>query len=233
MEALAKERDKLLFDQLKLERPSGPGTGGPGTLGLSREKQERVKEAFRDSPGIRITLETSDADREQAIANRRARITYLANYLTPQELLDYRINQDGMGPPLAVMLRDINPGEAEFIKVFLALDNEELNRPNGKLRPDLEEKLKEALGPDRYREYQEEQLPQNSLLHQLGREFGLSLEQIQQLKDLRAKMKDRTTREDMVAYRNSVGAILNNSSAESIFFSSPTLYLLPRQVLAR
>jgi hypothetical protein len=216
---LEKERDQVLYEDLGIDRPSAPDPSG-----LSPEKRQLVNEALRKYERIRFDLDTSPVDAQRALANRKARIEYLSNYLTPDELLAYRMNEDGQAVLLGVVFAEINPSKEEFIKLFKGLDLEELSRVNGSFRSDLEEKVKEALGPERYEEYKTGLLPENQYLTRLGKEYGLNDEQVRQLKELRSRMANSP---DTKLYKDSVHGILHNSAAEKRFFSHPTYYRLP------
>jgi hypothetical protein len=64
--------------------------------------------------------------------------------------------------------------------------NDDLNTHDGWLASDVEEKLKEALGSQRYAEYRDTFLPENRLLSMFARAYHLTDDQIDQIRALRA-----------------------------------------------
>jgi hypothetical protein len=207
IKAIRQERDKLLAD-LHLE----DSTFDPRS-GLPPEKQAAVADALRLYPKLQSDPSWGPQEWQSYLQAQKARINYLAQYLTPDELLDYRISQDGSPSTIARLLQDINPTDDEFKKVFEALDGESLSRTNGVMAPDLQSKLQQALGADRYAEYMNEQTGPDHFFNTLVSTYNLNEDQVQQLKQLLATA-DAMTAAD---YRQATGSILQNPSAVRMF----------------
>ena len=219
---LVQERDALL-KQLGLDTVSDSSLEEFGD-----EKRARIQQALLHFPALRLGPSSTPEEQTQARANRKARIDYLSEYLSPEELLNYRMYEDGQGHTIEFLTRNVQLTPEEFKKVFLAIDNEDLTQSGGKLRPDLEARLKEALGPERYSEYEESHKINNIVLSDFGKQFKLTSEQMDQLKQLRVSFSTAPmNRENTLAYKDAVGQILKNSSAVQRFFSSPLFYRAP------
>lgn len=213
------------------EPPESPLPNDPS--GLTATKRGHVNEALRlyKKPKYDPEVPTGPEDRQAALASRKLRIEYLSHFLTPEELLTYRINEDGTAFHIKYMLKDINPSEIEFRTVFEQLDNENSSRTNGNLCPDLEQKLREALGEARYAEYKTNLRPDNYLLNRWAERNSLTSDQLTRLKDLRMQMGDS---QDLKGYQNAVHQVLqNNPRAEKDFFSSSLYYRSPKLAATR
>jgi hypothetical protein len=186
---------------------------------LPPEKQQHVSEALRRFPKVTLGMDPTPEEQANAVANRRARLSYLSQFLTPEELLDYRMTQDGNTAGVSSFLAGIAPSEQEFRKVFEVLDGESLNRTNGYLSPELEAGLKEALGEIRYAEYQKDMESGNVLLRSWARSSQLTDDQIQQLIALRAAAQGM----DAQKYDDAVANIIKDRHVLERYRSNPVL----------
>ncbi len=221
-EAARREQAKIL-EELKVARAFSPSGG------LDAEGQARVSEALELYPKIHVTASSSPAERAQATDNLRMRIRYLQGYLTSPELLDYRMLEDSTAGGIGAMIRDIEPTEDEVVRAFLAVDGSELHRTNGWFAPDVEAKLKEALGSDRYAQYHEEVAPESAILNGWASQYGLSKEQVRAVKELRlGKGAQVVTPQFLQTYRSELLPIVQNSRAVDQFLATPSCFLPPR-----
>ena len=207
---LGQERDALLAG-LGLEPPSND-------LGIPAEKLTYVAEALRRFPCAYPPPGSAIPAWTEALKARQARIAYLAPFLTPDELLNYRITQDGMAATVNHTLQGLNLTDEQFKQAFLVLDGEDVSKTNGKLRPDLEAKLEAALGPESYAAYSNQNSPENMVFNDFARVQGLSPEQLQKLQQLRADAQM-----DGAAYRQAVAEVLQKPMLINKFFNSPFL----------
>lgn len=193
--------------------------------GLSQEKQQFVNKALDLYPKNMPAPGASDQEWSDFLTSRRARVNYLSQYLSPEELLAYRINSDGNASGIANLLSSINPSEEEYKSVFISLDGENLNTTNGLLTPDLEAKLKLALGDQRYAEYQEQTTLNNVVWNTFAQFSNLSAAQLNQLEALRANYGDSPESKFNQDYQNAVLNIVGNRTEVERFFSNPFLYI--------
>jgi hypothetical protein len=211
------ERDKLLAD-IGIQSPSNNESK------LASDKQQHVSEALILYPKVTLDMSASPEDAAKLLENRKARIAYLAQFLTPDELLEYRITQDGSSRAIGQILGGINPSDDEFRKIFSVLDGQNLNSTNGYFSSELEEKLKIALGDSRYAQYHEQTVPENAIFNQFVNSLNLSSGQIQQLQDLRSSVGTSLSSKFDPEYQRAVKSILVNPNAAMRYFNNPYLY---------
>lgn len=218
--AIRQERDQVL------ESLGVYGSIADTLNGLPPEKARYISEAAKLYPKQLPGPDGNSEEWQEALANRKLRIDYLSRFLSPDELLTYRVTQDGNAVGIGFILRDINPSDDEFRRVFSALDGENLNRNNGVLAPELEAKLSQALGDDRYGEYRNQLSPENFFFNTFVSSMDLSPEGIAELKELRSTAETIDPKE----YREAVASILPNRGYVEIYFSNPLIYRgKPRQ----
>lgn len=133
----------------------------PSRFGFSPEKQARVDEALTKFPKHTPSVWTQELVDEE-LARRKERIEYLQGHLSPEELLDYRIAEDGDTMGVARTVRGFEVTEAEFKKIFQVLDGVPISTVNGYFNPEVENQLRVALGENRYAEYHRQVGPGNS-----------------------------------------------------------------------
>jgi hypothetical protein len=233
IKAIRKERDGLL---------GSLGLDVDNTKGLTPEKQKSIAEATKLYPKVPPPPGTDHDGWLPYLEARKARIDYLSKTLTPDELLSYRMSQDGNAKGVGSLLRDINPTPEEQSKVFSAIDGDNLNRTNGLLLPGSEAKLKETLGADRYAQYQAALSPGNILFNSFTDTHGLTDDQIQQLKELRNTAGASAVAPGMAGfqnanpetpeqaqYRQGVTDILKSKQLVDSYFRNPLIYIKPKQ----
>jgi hypothetical protein len=203
VKAIREERDKF-WAGLQLEV-----SGFDPSSALGPEKQVFVAEALKRYPKAEPQPNWGAQDWQSFIEARKARVNLLAEHLTPDELYDYRVSQDGGPSGIARLLWEIKPSDAEFRRVFEALDGENLSTTNGMLASGLQYKLQQALGDERYAEYLQQQSSPDHPFNLFAMTYNLSDDQIQQLKQLRAQAETMSP----AAYRQAAAGILSDPSA--------------------
>jgi hypothetical protein len=227
------EDQKAIADQvreIRAERDSVlaglglPNSGGGDPAGLSPEKQQHVADAIKLYPTVSLTMESGPDDWAKLKQDRKARVNYLSQFLTPEELLDYRMTQDGSAHAIARILSSISLSDEEFRKVFAAVDGEDLTSTNGHFNPTVEAKLRQVLGDSRLADFQNQPVPEDSVFNSAMISLHLSPDQIQQLRDLRAAMGTSVYAGADPGYRAAVRGILTNEGDVHNYFSSPSIY---------
>ena len=207
VKAIREERDRL-WAGLHLEDSSFDlGSSVPP------EKQGAVTDALKLYPKIQPDPSWGAQDWQAFLQARKARVAYLAQYLTADELYAYRVGEDGNPSSVARLLSDISPSEQEFRKVFEALDGEDLSRTNGMLAAGLQDKLQQALGADRYGQYMNQLSSPDHQFNMFVMAESLSDDQVQQLKSLLAAADSMNPTD----YRNAAANILQRPSAMQRF----------------
>jgi hypothetical protein len=219
--AIRAEQDKLLASL-------GVGFTDQDSQELPAEKQSFVNKAAQLYPAIKPKSGASRQEWAEFLENRRARVSYLSQHLTPAELLDYRIVHDGNAQGIGNLLGNLKPTDGEFRKAFGALDGEDLNRTDGFMRPDLEAKLKLALGDERYDEYHQQTTPDSLVYNSFVQFNNLNAEQAQQLKELRTKFGNSLESKNNKDYQNAVLDLIGSKSTAGAYFNDPHLYKSPK-----
>ena len=218
---IREDRDKLLASL-------GVGFTDVDSLELPAEKQSFVTKAAQLYPVVKPKMGATKQEWASFQEGRRARVNYLSQHLSPDELLDYRINHDGNSQSIARLLQGVSPSDGEFKKAFEALDGEDVNRTNGFMRTDLEAKLKSALGDDRYAEYHQ-QTTYEALVYNNFVEFsGLSPEQNNKLKEMRATFGNSLESKYDKDYQQAVQDLIGSQPATRMYFNNPSLYQKPK-----
>jgi hypothetical protein len=195
--------------------------------GLSVEQHKHVAEANKLFSHMALGPSATPEQWGNFLANRAARVQYLAQYMSPDELLTYRINQDGNALGIGQLINSINPSDSEFTQAFSQLDGEDLSRTNGFLRPDLEAKLQSALGDTRYAEYQQQMLPGNFLFNSFVQDNLLTADQISSLRNARSTFGTDPGAVNNVDYINAVAQVIGNARLTAKYFQMPVLYMAP------
>lgn len=214
IKALRRERDQV-WAALKLETSAFDFSSA-----LSPEKQRYVTEALKTYPKINVGADAPAADKERALQNRKARIEYLSRFLTPEELLDYRIAHDGDAFAVRNSMSGLTLSDAEFRRVFDFLDGQSLNRTNGLLAPDLEVKLRETLGDTRYSQYRQDAEALNPVLRSWARSVRLTEDQTRKLIELRSAANAL----GMPRYREEAAKIIQDRSLIEFYFGNRILW---------
>jgi hypothetical protein len=216
IKAIRAERDKLLASL-------GIGFDEDEGLELPAEKQSLVNKAHELYPSVTPKPGSSWEDWAGFRDSRRARVNYLAQFLTPEELLDYRINHDGNAQRIGKTLENLNYTDEEFKKVFLALDGEDTSRTNGYMRTDLEAKLKLALGDERYTEYHEQATPASLMLNSFAEMNRLNADQKKQLNEIRTTFGGSVSSSNDKNYRKAISEVIGDRLTDR-YFDNPVLY---------
>lgn len=214
VKAIRQERDRVLAE-LNLQSPAFDASSA-----LPPEKQRYVSDAFKLHPGRVLAPDATPQQRAAVLDARKARVGYLSKFLDPEELLTYRITQDGNPYTTANLLAGINPTPEEFRKVFGVLDGEDTSLTNSFLAPDLEAKLKAALGDDRYTQYRNDLESGNFNFRMWARATSLTDEQTQQLVALRSSARAM----DAQQYLQAVTNIIRDQAVLARFVSNPMIY---------
>jgi hypothetical protein len=135
--------DSTLYNDLGIEREAFD------TFFFTAAQEHEILRANALYP--RISTDPSDpASVEQARQNKIARHKYLAGFLSPELLEYYALAREGEAHRVAAFLRAMQPTQQEFLNVFRALNNQDATFQNGRFSPELETRLKAALGPERF-----------------------------------------------------------------------------------
>jgi hypothetical protein len=215
--ALEKEKNQLLYDVLKIPRLSSP------TLvveGLTPEKQTYVQRAAELFPRIPVRVDSSPEETENASKNRAERIKYLSQFLTPEELQNYRMEFDGSAFGIYSALQAFSFSEKEFRDVFEILDGKKLEFRNGHLAPELEQAVEAKLGPERFRAFSETRKPENVSTMQFAQANRLPIEKVRELIELRKTLAVT----DPAAYANAVETIIGKPQLAQIYLKNPIIH---------
>ena len=179
---------------------------------LVREIQEtywQTSDNLKDKYANKRTAEYIE-EYKRANVERKAQ---LANVLTPDELDEYEMRTTNVGPNMQSSLEGFNPTEDEFKTIYrirkaieepyggllgagASLDVEgnvtvQDQRAYSDRQKEIADKIKEALGPERAREYELSQDYNYRSLRQLGDRFGLAPEVVTQSYDLQINYRDQ------------------------------------------
>lgn len=211
------ERDNLLASL-------GVGFNEDDGLELPAEKQTLVNKALELYPANAPKLGSPRKDWAGFLDNRRSRVAYLSQFLTPEELIDYRINHDGGVQAVGELLKNLGTSDDEFKKAFVALDGEDVSQTNGYMRADLETKLKQALGNERYDEYHSQNTMASRVFNNFVEVSHLSVEQSRLLKEIRANYGASSESINDSAYQKAVSDLIGDQFLTRRYFNNPHLY---------
>jgi hypothetical protein len=187
--AILAERDALLAS-LGIELPQNPFVPAQilsKTSQLPPEKQKAVVDITAMYPNQLLSINATAEEKQARFRNRRARLDYLSTVLTPEELFNYRLEQDSNAKALANILRPINLTDGEFERVAFILDFSEINLIGGRLQPEFEKALREALGEQRYLEYLTAFAPNNALFNRFLMMDHTTQAEIAELRNIRQR----------------------------------------------
>lgn len=218
-----RDRDSPHYAELGIAPPKEPSR-----FGFSPEKQARVDEALTKFPKNTPTVWTQELVDEE-LARRKQRIEYLQDHLSPEELLDYRIAEDGDTMGVARTVRGFDVTEAEFKKIFQVLDGVSFSTVNGYFNPEVEHQLRAALGENRYAEYHRQVGPGNSDFNNFVTVNRLEPDAAAKLRALRSQ-SPLMTRE---AYENEVTQLLRGPSLVRSYFMNRAISTPPASKLDR
>ncbi len=115
----------------------------------------------------------------------RRRVEYVSRFLSPDEVLEYRLRYDGDTTAIAHLFRGLNLSREEFKQVFQVLDAQELRIVNGSFATEPEEKLAASLSPARYEQYKQAMDPANYVLERFIADNRIDSETAQKLRNVR------------------------------------------------
>jgi hypothetical protein len=141
---LENEIDSILYQQLGLQRPPRFAN-----LLFKAEQQARIAEAQVLFPPAVMSSTNSDA-MEQSKQNKEARLQFLSSYLSPQQLLYYKLEREGGALQVHSLLMGIRPNKEEFLRVAAALDENESIGLGGFSDPQVSKALQKGLSPERF-----------------------------------------------------------------------------------
>jgi hypothetical protein len=186
---------------------------------LPPEKREVVREiqenywqnsdALKDKYNNRRTMEYIE-EYKRLNLERKAQ---LANALTPDEMDEYEMRTTNVAQNMRSSMEGFSPTEEEFKKIFrirkqieepfgglmgasALLDaqgnvNAQNQRSYSDRQMEINEKVKEALGPERAQQYELSQDSNYRTMRQLGTKFGLSSEVVMQSYELQKTYRDQ------------------------------------------
>jgi hypothetical protein len=187
LKSLLNERDALLA-QFRTEPAVDFAQGANNqTNALSPEKQQLVDEITKRYPSDLPSATATQEEVDTYYNNRKARLAYLAQYLTPDELTNYRLTQDSDVKAVALIMKALNLTPAELNSIAFALDFTQPNMVNGQFPPEVEQAFQQGLGPDRYAQYQNDYSSANIGLTQFISQTDLTPDQINQLEALQTQ----------------------------------------------
>jgi hypothetical protein len=186
---------------------------------LPPEKREVVREiqenywqnsdALKDKYNNRRTMEYIE-EYTRLNVERKAQ---LANALTPDEMDEYEMRTTNVAQNMRSSMEGFNPTEEEFKKIFRI--RKEIEEPFGGLlgasalvdaqgnvnaqnqrsysdrQKEINEKVKEVLGPERAQQYELSQDSNYRTMRRLGTRFGLSPEVVMQSYELQKTYRDQ------------------------------------------
>jgi hypothetical protein len=151
------------------------------------ERYRQMEAELRDAAGG-IWGETDDENLRRLNRQQEAELQAL---LSPQEFEDYELRYSPLSSELRTSLHGFEPTEEEFRRIFRlrktyedtatdlrpadpdASNGDSSTRAQGDMKDLLDEELKEALGPDRWKQYERYQEPSYQALSQIGDRFNL------------------------------------------------------------
>jgi hypothetical protein len=166
------------------------------------EKMAKIAEITAQYPQRPIPLGATAQEYADSFANRRARLDYLAQYLTPDELYQYRLTMDSNVKTVAQLFRVIDATPDQVKQAAFIFDFTPAAIVNGKYSSDVEQALLSVLGQQKDDELHEAFSPENSSFSSFIMSTDVSQDQIAQLNQLRHQGLDPA------ALRNAVDEIL-------------------------
>jgi hypothetical protein len=187
------------------------------TVRAIQENYWQMSDALKDKYDHKRTPEYLEEYR-QINADRRAKLEAV---LTPDELEDYDMRHSNVARNLQSSLQGFNATEEEFKTIYRIRKG--IEEPHGGLigivtpvdaqgnpistaqsssdrRREMDEKIKEALGPERAREYELSQDSTYRTLSSLGQRYGLSSDAVMQSYELQQSY--RTQQRDLMNNRS-------------------------------
>ena len=186
---LRRQKEKLL-ESLGLHsgKSQSPPVSAPGPF--SPEKMQQIAQITQQYPKKILPMEPTPEEYQEAFDNRRARLQYLAQYLTPDELTQYRLTEDSNLSVVTKLLRVINATPAEIKNCAFAFDFSPASVSNGSFAPEAAQALQAGLGDQRYAELLAAFAPANVQFSEFVMQTDVTPEEITQLQQLRQQNLD-------------------------------------------
>jgi len=200
----------------ELRRDGQPAPYEDGFEFLPTEKQKRLREIDLESSTMEIANAAKKGkDRSREI--REWKDAAIKNLLTPEELNEYEMRWSGHGSGLAQMARAFEPSEQEFRTIFQT--EKQFGRDDygwvegttgyaqrkpadAEAEQRFQSALQQALGAERYAEYQRSLDPNYLILYDIARNDGLPKDTI-----LKAYELNRAAEQQAAAFRSDVSLL--------------------------
>ena len=209
--------DAILYDQLSLQRP----IRSANTL-FTAEQEEKIAEARKRFPFVRKDP-TNPETVIQSNSNRVARLEFLSQHLSPEQLRFYKLDREGEASRVELLLQGMQPTRSEFLKVADAIEGKDTSILDGVLRPELLEDLRKVLSPARLALLQELQREEYRQICNMARLFDLAPDTVSTLISLRRETFTR----DRADYERQVKALLRQPRAAELYLSNTAIHPNP------
>jgi hypothetical protein len=145
---------------------------------VSKEKRQKVAEIFQNYASILTPLTGRITEEEIAQRTKAAneRNQAMKEILSPKEYEDFMLDKSGKAQVVSRNLEGLNPSEEEFRKLFRIFEESDMRMVNNQFEPALEQKLREALSPERFAEFLKLNQIENRVLLNEGRRYGIDPE---------------------------------------------------------
>ncbi|HPC59751.1 MAG TPA: hypothetical protein PKX23_03755 [Verrucomicrobiota bacterium] len=202
---IKREIESILYDQLRLQRPERQAHSR-----FAAQQEEKIAEAWRLFPQPQADP-TNPESIAQARSNREARLQFLSQHLSADELLYYKLEREGDARRVEMLLAGMQPTKEEFLRVAAAVGNRDVRAVNGKLPDDVREILQGVLSPERFALLMDLQRPEyRAIVFNAILPFDLAPDVASRLVALRRN----TYPTDPASYAEAVKALLEPSQAQ-------------------
>lgn len=211
---LANEIDSVMYDQLGIQRP----VRSASPL-FTLDEEGRITQALTQFP--RIRTEPTDSDgMARAESNRLARVQFLSQYFTPEQMLYYKLDREGDGLRIERLLQGMQPTKDEFLGVAKVVESKDTALVNGAFKADVAEALQSALSSDRFALLQLLQRPEYQRIFSFARQYQLPDDATAALVSLRRN----AFTQDEAAYRQKVLAVLTQPQMAAGYLNDRTIH---------
>ena len=152
---------------------------------FSPEKMAEIEKITQKYPQQVLPPNPTPEEYDEVYNNRRARLEYLAQVLTPDELNQYRLTQDSNVSVVSKLLRAIDGTPQEISNCAFVFDFAPSTMINGSFSPDIDQALIAGLGADRFAQLQAAFSPANVSFSQFVMMTDVTPDEINQLQQLR------------------------------------------------
>jgi hypothetical protein len=186
---------------------------------FTAEQEEKITEIVARFPRIQSDG-PNQAVKETENSNRVARLQFLAQYLSEDQLLYYKLDREGRAPLIERLLQGMQPTKDEFLGVAKAMEGKDTDMTNGVSQPSLIDSLQNILSPDRFALLSSLQQPEYRALFNFARTYHLPTETISSLVEIRRK-KDT---QDPQTYRKQVATILKPAPITAVYLADKAIH---------